>query len=123
MRSREDFWKRIDPYRIHYIYEDDLGYIAWMYGTGDNVEFLFLEGARAGCGRELYRRALIKMESVSPTYHSLYAFTKTDNHAAINFYTKMGWKRHDLGESIYHKGETTLFTVELEALKKVLFLK
>ena len=121
MRSLEELKTRLEDYgEAEVLYYPDVGYIAWHYGTGENIEMLFVEVAERGRGRGrwLYREMVSQVRS-SPRrrpYHSVYAFRLTTNHDAERFYLKMGWTQKDLGRCIYGGGDTTLMWITWENL-------
>lgn len=123
MRTSKEFLARIDPYlsRCDYIYNSRVGAIAWHYSTGENVELLFIEAAvrRQGMGTLLLRMMCLEMLRVGKQpYHSVFAYRLKSRTEAGLFYTALGFKEVDLGQSIYAGDGTMLHWIEWENLLK-----
>ena len=116
MRTIEELARKLESYaEVSYIWREDLGYIVWRNGTGDNLEFLFIEVVEQGKGKgvELYRLMAKKiLEDGKRPYHSIYGFRLTGNTKAGKFYQKMGWHQVDFGQAIYGGDKTTLMWME-----------
>lgn len=96
---------------VNYVYDEELGLIAWQFTTGGNIEVLELEAKirNLGQGYLLYRKmAEYILQTGKKPEHSIISYRRTDNQEAARFYSKMGWHQIDLGSSIYAEGETTL---------------
>lgn len=116
MRTLDELKERISRYSgVRYIYTPE-GYIAWQLSTGDNIEVIFIEGR--GYGRELYRLAVEQIERDGRPFHSVFTFTKTGNESACRFYEKFGWRRFNLGVSLYQGIGATLFAIPYDELKE-----
>lgn len=117
-RTREEFDERIKNYNLKYIYKENVGFIVWTMGTGDNYEVLLLRVKHQGRGdaKKLYREA-VKLMMFNPPYHSVYAFTRTENAGANAFYTKFGWNRIDLDQCIYKDAGVVLYWIEWNELR------
>jgi GNAT superfamily N-acetyltransferase len=115
MRSLEELKGRLEDYgAAEYIYDPDVGYIAWHHSTGENIELLFIEAAEIGTGLgiSLFRRMVdhLKSRNEKP-YHSVFAFRLASNKLAENFYESTGWTQVPLGQSIYAGDETVLMWI------------
>jgi len=125
MRTLEQLKERIALYDYAvFIQWPNVGYIAWHFSTGDNLEVLFIESAIAGGGGMLYR-AMAKrlLETGRVPYHSVFAYRLTSNKVAERFYGRMNWTQVDLGQSIYRDDGTTLMWITWEGLLKRLEIK
>lgn len=120
MRTLDELLRRLAPYGgFDYLYDPALGYIAWHYSTGENLEILFIEAAEKGRGHgaELYRRMCRRIvETRCLPYHSVFGFHLTSNEAARRFYDKLGWIQVDLGPSVYRDGGTTIMWIPWKEL-------
>lgn len=112
MRTLEQLLDRLQAYgQAEYIYDPALGYVAWHFATGDNVELLFIESAvpNNGHGVELVRRMALRiLELGRAPYQSVFAFRLGSNEAAGKFYRGLGWQQVNLGRSIYRDVDTIL---------------
>lgn len=121
MRSLAELRERLGRYdRAEYLYYPNLGYIAWHYSTGENIECLFLE-AVPGCGTLLYgRMASLLVSRNERPYNSTFAFCLGSNERARSFYRKLEFVQVDLGRSIYRDDDTVLNWIEWRHLLEVL---
>jgi len=127
MRTLDELRDRLGTYAEgpRYVYHEGVGYLAWHYTTGENVEALFLEVAekRKGHGTALYREMCETILRDGPVpFHSVLAYRRSDNAAAEAFYRSLGWNQIDLGPSVYRGVGTTLMWTEWGALLKRLGL-
>lgn len=124
MRTREQLLDRLRSYEdFDLLYEDGLGYVVWRWGTGENLEVLFIETAAPGNGqgRELVRRmALRVLESGRRPYHSVFAFRLGSRADAGAFYGALGFHQHFLGPSVYGGDDAVLAWVAWADLLKTL---
>lgn len=67
------------------------GYLAWKYGTADNVELFDMEvfEKRKGHGTQLVRMLLKNLKNDPPVM--IFGFTKQDNVIAQIFYSSLGF--------------------------------
>ena len=123
MRTFTEFLERIREYHpLEYIYDPSLGYLAWRLGTGDNLEFLFIEVAekRKHYGTELYRQMVKRLEeSGRRPYYSVFGFVLGGNDGARTFYSALGFQEVNLGRSVYKNDDTVLVWIPYEKLKKI----
>ena len=84
----------------------DNGFIEWQEGTGGNIEITQIRAYERGkgTGKELIETMIKK---TSP-YYSIYAFVLGSRTGAILFYEKCGFKKIELGKSIYKNDDTIL---------------
>ena len=126
MRTLDELRDTLKTYgAAEYVYDADVGYIAWHFITGGNLEVLYFEAAEKGrgLGRELYRRlALELLGSGRRPYHSVVGYRRSGNQQAARFYDKLGWTQVDLGQSVYRDGGTTLMWITWADLLKNLGL-
>jgi ribosomal protein S18 acetylase RimI-like enzyme len=122
MRSKKELLKKLSIYsEAEYIYDPDLGYIAWHFSTGGNIEMLFIEAAEVGkgLGSELYRQMLRQLQSSKEKpYHSMFAFRLESNTVAGKFYDALGFTQIQLGQSIYGGDGTVLMWITFDDLLK-----
>ncbi len=120
MRTLRELQDRLSLHGpAEYIYDPNVGHLSWHYGTGDNIEMLFIEvvGQGKGHGLELYRRMVRRvLDSGRQPYHSVYAFRLKSNEAARQFYCKMGWSETQLGQCVYGGDETALMWITWKEL-------
>lgn len=100
----------VNPYEaIDWIEAID-GYIVWRVGTGLNVELLHIRTYADGCGagRRLLSAMVDKLKACPP-YHTVFGFTRTCNHAARQFYAKMGFVLTEV-TGVYADGSAVVFS-------------
>lgn len=122
MRTFDELMERVGPYKTLYrIFDEDVGYIVWRLGTGDNIEVLFIEAKEPGkgYGKELFRRMVRSIESNKrQPYHSVYVYRLGANELARRLYAKLGCKEINLGQSVYRDDETVIAWITWEDLKR-----
>ncbi len=122
MRRLEELLSKLSIYGdAQYIYDSDMGYIAWHYSTGGNIEMLFIEAAETGrgLGRKLYRCMIDKLQSnKEKPYHSIFAFRLASNGVASLFYHALGFTQVELGQSIYGGDKTVIMWITWDDLLK-----
>ena len=127
MRTLAQFEERLHPYKdAQSFYDSQIGYIAWHYSTGDNIEVLYIEAAVSGLGLggELYRRMVQQLlANGERPYHSIFGYRLKSNKVAEKFYRSMGWSQVDLGQSIYAGDETVIMWDTWDHLLNRLHLK
>lgn len=121
MRSHKELQERLKQYpRSEHLYYGDLGYIAWQYGTGQNVELLFIETREPGNGGVLLSSMVrVMLANQKVPYHSVYAFCLASNERARRFYRAIGFTEVDLKRSIYRDDGTVLFWITWKDLVRV----
>lgn len=123
MRTHAELLETLAVYRQDYVYDEEIGYLVWRTGTGNNLEALFIE-VRAkgrGDGRVLYRRMVEKLlGSGERPYYSVFGFVLGSNERALGFYRRMGWAVVPLGRSVYMADETVLVWIAWDDLLKEL---
>lgn len=84
----------------------DNGFIEYRQGTGGNIEITQIRAYEKGkgTGKELIEKLIDKENP----YHSIYAFVLGSRTGAISFYEKCGFKKIELGKSIYKNDDTIL---------------
>jgi GNAT superfamily N-acetyltransferase len=126
MRTLEQLQQRLTHYgAAEYVYDPEVGYIAWHFGTGENLEPLFIEVAerRKGYGRELYRRMCRRLLAEGrPPYHSVFAYRLASNEDARLFYAALGFEQRDLGRSVYRGDGTVVMWITWDNLLRGLGL-
>lgn len=126
MRTWPELQEKLSPYEgVEYIYDPEVGYIAWHLSTGGNVEILFIEAAIPGLGQggEMYRRMALQLLERGTPYHSVFGYRLKSNRIARRFYSKMGWTQVSLGRSIYAGDETVVMWTTWDDLLTRLGLK
>jgi len=113
MRTLSQLQDRLKHYDdAQYIYWTNGSHVVWHFGTGENVELLFLYSADSGDGSRLcYAMASCMIEQDRTPYHSVYAFRRADNDDGRRFYDRLGFTQVDLGPSVYRVGGTTLMWI------------
>lgn len=93
------------------------GYIAWRFGTGDNIELLHIKTFHKGqgYGRELFYLMLSKLKK-NPPYYSIFGFTRIPNEEAQAFYGALGFELQQVN-GVYKDGGAILFQ---QSYKKLL---
>jgi len=122
MRSRDQLLDRLDLYdEADFIYKDGIGYIAWHFSTGDNLEMLFIEVHEDQRGKghatQLFRdmvKSIITEDRVP--YHSVFGYRLASNKVAEVFYNTLGWTQVNLGRCIYSGDDTVLMWTTWENL-------
>lgn len=112
---------KVNPYsRIFYRHIDDLGYIVWRIGTGDNVELLHIHTIEKGkgYGRKLFYMMLDDLQACPP-YHSIFGFTRVLNDDAMAFYGALGFELQEI-RGLYRDGRAILFT---QSYTRLLYMK
>jgi len=121
MRTLLGLLQRLRKYKdAEYIYDHETGYIVWRYGTGDNLEILFLVSAekRKGNATHLCRMMIHKLESCGERpYHSLFLFRLAGNVESQAFFTRLGFKEVNLGRSIYGGDDTVILWIAWDDFK------
>lgn len=120
MRSLESLKEKLKTYKeAEFIYDPSLGYIAWHYSTGDNIEVLYIEAnvVGIGAGGTLYQRMIeTLLERGEKSYHSVFGYRLASNETARKFYHKLGWTQVNLGQSIYAGDDTVVMWITWEKL-------
>ena len=115
MRTLAELKERLNLYgEVEYIYDSEVGYLSWRYGTGGNLEPLFIEvvAKRKGNGRELYHRMAVQvLQQNKEPYHSLFCFRLESNKDADQFYHKLGFTQINLAQSVYGGDKTVLMWI------------
>ncbi len=77
---------------IFYIFIDNIGFIVWRIGTGNNIELLHIKSfvKRKGYGSLLLRLMILEL-SKKPPYYSIFGFALYKNKEARFFYKKNGF--------------------------------
>ena len=113
-----DFIDRyISPFEnLSWVYDEDMGFIVWRMGTGNNTELLHIKTfeKRQGNGKKLFIKMLAKLTD-SPPYYSIFGFTRSNNIEAHNFYKALGFNINKV-DGLYSDGECRIFWAEFNKL-------
>lgn len=126
MRTQKEIQERLATYTgAKLIYFDDLGYIAWQFTTGENIEILFIEVkvSGQGIGHGLMKKWLTELcvNGIKP-YNSIIVWRLKRNTQAGHFYRSLGFKETEVSD-LYVKECAVLSVINFEGLCQNLSIK
>lgn len=115
MRTFREIKEALKTYKGAVCLYKPMGYIAWQYSTGGNVEILYIETieARKGFGKMLLREMCRRIKP----YNSVFVFRRKANSSAGKFYRAMGFKEKSI-KGLYQNELAVLGVINYEELLK-----
>ena len=110
--------KYIDKFQdLYFIFEPDVGYIVWRFGTGENVELLHIRAFTTGKGDgpRLIKMMLEKLKE-NPPYFSVFGFLLDENIPMKKVYNKMGFNLVEGLVGPYKHGKSCLMWQDYKVL-------
>jgi len=92
---------RYDKFKEIHVIQILQGFLAWRYGTADNIEIfdMLVKEKRKGYGTQLVRILLEELKETQPQL--LFGFTKKNNVVAQCFYSSLGFKlTSEMGDNL-----------------------
>lgn len=117
MRYSDFLQKYVGPFQeLPFIFEEELGYIVWRVGTGENVEILHIRAFSPGIGEgPLLIKKMLEQLKWKPPYHSVFSFVLDYNERAKRMYTAAGFQENKV-VGLYAGGDCALFTAPFRDL-------